>query len=239
MISVFRASALLFCLGVAATTASAMPDQSTPPQQITIVDTATGHTANGYTGTFTASGLVCPSGTWADNETTVAISTEHTCGDGSGVFESKLYASVGMWTLTGGTGRYATLRGHGPQCQLDEGPPVVRTCQLLAAFDDVASSATITRFTASSSAHRHAYLVKISFVAKDDVAGNTVAFKLVVRAGSRSLARRGTTSGQTESFALVLKAPKAARQLTMTLTLVDPVGNTRTIVRRERLPGRR
>jgi hypothetical protein len=69
--------------------------------------------------------------------------------------------------------------------------------------------------------------------------GNAVAFRLSIRVGARTLARRtGTTTGEAKSFGLRVKPPRAARRLTLTLTLVDPVGNTRTIRRARRLPHR-
>jgi len=212
---------------------------STAPAQFTVVDTVTGSGENGYTGTFTSSGLICPSGTWKDTESTGGINTEHACPDGSGVIDSILRTGVGVWYFTGGTGRYTTLRGGG-NCRVSEGPPIVRTCQFLAAFDDVAPSATLTRLAVSPTSSMHRHTVHTSFTARDDVAGNAVHYKLIIRAGSKTLARRtGTTTGEAKSFALKLKAPRAARELTLALTLADPVGNTRTIRRTRRLPNRR
>jgi hypothetical protein len=215
--------------------------QSTAPLQITVVETVTGHSTRGSTGPFTAWGLVCASGTFEDTETPVSISTVHTCLDGSGTFDSFHRTSTGVqsWTFTGGTGAYAALRGNG-SCQVAGGPPIVRTCQFLAAYDDVAPSATIERFSVSPAAGRRTYTVRTTFMAQDDVAGNAVDFKLSVRAGSKTLARKtGTTSGAAESFRLKVKTPKAARKLTLALTLADPVGNTRTVHRTKRLPRRR
>jgi hypothetical protein len=222
------------------TFASSRTPLSSAPQQITIVDTATGQTSNGDTGTFTASGLTCPSGTFADTNTVgIKLVTKHTCGDASGAFDSFLRA-VGpqTWRFAGGTSAYSTLRGHG-QCQIAEGPPITRTCRFLAAFDDVAPTGTVSKFTVSRAPGKRAYAVHTSFTAHDDVAGNAVAFKLRLRVGSRTLATRsGTTIGEAKSFVLKVKAPKSGRQLTLMLTLTDPVGNTRTIKRTRRLPHR-
>jgi hypothetical protein len=181
--------------------------QSTAPLQITAVD----QSGAGSTGTFTASGLVCPSGTFEDTETPVSIATVHTCGDGSGTVDSFHRTSTGVqvWTFTGGTGPYNTLHGR-RECELSGGPPVVRSCQFLAAFDDVAPTATVTRFAISPASRKHTYKVYTSFGAHDDVAGNVVGFKLSIRAGSRTLAKRtGTTSSEAKSFVLEVKAPKA------------------------------
>jgi hypothetical protein len=214
--------------------------QSTVPVQFTVVDTVTGRTSRGSIGTFTASGLVCPSGTFADVEATIGINTERTCDDGSGAFDSNVRPGRGAnpWLLTpGGTGRYTSLRGRG-DCLVSSGPPIVRTCQFLGAFDDVAPSATVSRFTVSP-ASKHMYAVRTSFTARDDVMGNAVLFRLSIRAGARALAKRtGTTTGEAKSFGLRVKPPRAARRLTLTLSLVDPVGNTRTIRRTRQLPHR-
>ena len=214
--------------------------QSTAPVQFTVVDTVTGRSSRGSIGTFSASGLVCPSGTFADVEATIGINTEHTCGDGSGVFDSNIRPGRGgnPWLLTpGGTGRYSSLRGRG-DCLVSFGPPIVRTCQFLGAFDDVAPSATVSRFTVSP-ARKHTYTVRTSFTARDDVMGNAASFRLSIRAGGTTLATRtGRTTGEARSFVLRLKPPKAVRQLTLALRLVDPVGNTRTIRRTRRLPHR-
>jgi len=112
----------------------------------------------------------------------------------------------------------------------------VRTCQFLGAFDDVAPSATVSRFTVSP-AREHTYAVRTSFTARDDVTSNAVVFKLSIRTGATTLAKRaGITTGEARSFVLKVKPSKAARQLMLDLRLVDPVGNTRTIRRTRRLP---
>jgi hypothetical protein len=220
--------AALLCFGV--TGASAEGIQSTAPQQITIADTVTAQTSSGNSGTFTASGLVCPTGTFTGVESPVSDATTRTCDDGSGAFVAKGFASQGgLYTISDGTGSYANLRGRG-QCHVDFGPPIVRTCQFLAAFDNVAPSAAIARLTATRVPH--GYRVKTSFTSSDDVPANQVSYKLSVAAGSRVLAaRHGMVSGQSKAFALTVKPPKSARKLTVILKVTDPVGNTRTIRR--------
>jgi hypothetical protein len=219
---------VLLCFGV--TGASAKGMQSTAPEQITIVDTVTGQADRGKTGKLTASALVCPTGTFADVETPIAIQSTQTCGDGSGEFALQGYASQGgLYTIDDGTGRYANLRGRG-RCDVAFGPPIVRTCQFLAAFDDVAPSARITRFAATRVPH--AYRVKASFTSVDDVPANEVSYKLTVAAGSHVLAaRHGAVSGRAKAFVLAVKPPKSARKLILTLRVTDPVGNIRTIRR--------
>ncbi|MDX6505363.1 MAG: hypothetical protein QOG06_7 [Gaiellaceae bacterium] len=215
--------------------------ESSAPMQITVVDTVTAQTSGGLQGTFTASGLVCPAGTFTETETGFAGSAVHTCADGSGTFDSSHRSAVGAdkWTLNGGTDRYVTLRGGGP-CELQtlaDGTRV-RTCHQLAAFDNVAPSASITRLTVSAAPHKR-FTVRASFAAADDVAGNPVTFKVVLAVGSRALAiKRGTTTGGRRSFVVRIKAPAAARKLTMTVAVADPVGNAHTIRRVARIPRR-
>jgi hypothetical protein len=214
--------AALLCVGV--TGASAEGVQSTAPEQITIVDTVTGQSSRGRTGTFRASALVCPTGAFADVENPIAISSTQTCDDGSGEFVVHEYASQGgLYTLENGTGRYASLRGRG-RCDVDFGPPIVRTCQFLAAFDDVAPSAAITRLSAVGGPH--AYRVKTSVTSADDVPANAVSYKLTVAADGRVLAtRHGTVSGQAKAFVLTVKPRTSASKLTVALRVSDPVGN--------------
>ena len=81
-------------------------------------------------GTFTAeSDLLCPYGTTTDttsvagNGRTLTFHNLKTfvCADGSGMFTLRIQASVkpcsatdsGVWSVAGGTGRYADLRGTG------------------------------------------------------------------------------------------------------------------------------
>ncbi len=84
--------------------------------------------------TFTASGELCPSGSFTDDVRTFAagqgndqavllISTVYTCDDGSGSFYALKHVRLrfteggstnsGPIELLGGTGRYAALDGHG------------------------------------------------------------------------------------------------------------------------------
>lgn len=238
LLSVALAGTLVVLPGLASGASSphgTVAAKSTPPVQITIVDTITGRTNRGSIGTFTASGLVCPSGSWADVEATIGIITEHTCSDGSGAFDSDLRARM---IFESGTGSYASLRGAGV-CSLTTRPDGtgIRTCQLLAAFDGVAPSAAVTRFSVMPTGRKSVYRVHTSFIAHDDVLGNAVRFKLRLQAGSHTLvAKKGTTAGEVASYVLTARAPKTARALTLTLTLVDPIGNTRTLRRTKHLP---
>jgi hypothetical protein len=114
---------------------------------------------------------------------------------------------------------------------------IVRTCQFFAAFDNVAPSVKITRLSVSAGGRDSTVKVRLSFVARDDVPENAVRFSLRIRAGSKTLAtRRGSTTRAIRSFAVTGKPPKAARNLTLALTLVDPLANTHSVRRTKRLP---
>jgi hypothetical protein len=85
--------------------------------------------------TFTATGPLCPSGTFEDTVATVAdgqsgqpklnlvITTVYTCDDGSGTFDMLKHVfltfnpdgstNTGPVQILGGTGAYADLTGHG------------------------------------------------------------------------------------------------------------------------------
>ena len=109
-----------------------------PPEPFTITETV--DFSEGGVDTFTATGALCPSGTFEDEvvkeaghpETTgkfnLLIRTVYTCDDGSGSFHAQKHVFItlnedgsltntGPITFHGGTGDYATLSGHG----VDEG----------------------------------------------------------------------------------------------------------------------
>jgi hypothetical protein len=120
-------------LGLLAPIAPAASAQPGPPSPFTIteqLDFAAGHN------TFTATGPLCPSGTFVDDVQVFApphpvpttgpnilIRTVYTCDDGSGTFNALKHVFVsfgaesvtntGPFQLLGGTGAYTTLVGHG------------------------------------------------------------------------------------------------------------------------------
>jgi len=116
-------------VGLGAPTAAAAP-----PEPFTITERV--DFSEGGVDTFTATGALCPSGTFDDQvaaggghpDTTgkfnLLIRTVYTCDDGSGSFYAQKHVFVtlnedgsstntGPITLHGGTGDYATLSGHG------------------------------------------------------------------------------------------------------------------------------
>ncbi len=120
-------------VGVVATVAIAggalvaSPAAATAPEPVQI----TGPIASDGTGTFTAIGPVCPSGTNATlldqvvsrsgKQIQILVVHEFTCDDGSGSFQLSLqvhlvfqpFSDTFTWTVLSGTGAYEKLHGTG------------------------------------------------------------------------------------------------------------------------------
>jgi hypothetical protein len=115
---------------VAAVASNAQADAPVPLQITQQVDFR-----EGGVNTFTATGPLCPSGTFVDephtfgghpdttSQLTILVRTVYTCDDGSGTFNAikHVFATFtdegsvnnGRITLHGGTGAYSQLSGHG------------------------------------------------------------------------------------------------------------------------------
>ncbi|MEK6273743.1 MAG: hypothetical protein AABM30_00220 [Actinomycetota bacterium] len=188
------------------------------------------------TGTFTAAEPLCPSGTFKDIEAAIGLKSVHTCTDGSGTFEFEAIGnSPGSFT-GGGTGRYATLRGSGPcRVTVNDDGTFVRTCNVVADFDNTAPSARIERLRLSRVGR--AVRMQVTFATADNVAENAVSYRLqAVAAGRRLATRAGTTAGGTVRMALTVRPPRRARRVTISLRVADPLGNARTVARSPSLP---
>jgi hypothetical protein len=188
------------------------------------------------TGTFTASPPLCPSGTYRDFGGIIGIKIEHTCADGSGVFNFEAAGKSGFHFGAGSTGRYTTLRGAGgcSVTQNDDGT-FTRPCHALADFDNVAPTGRIGQFRIARSGR--ADTVRITFETSDNVDGNAVAYKLSATASGRELAHRsGSTAGGATKVTFRVKPPKRSRRLNASLHVSDPLGNSRTVVRSVRIP---
>lgn len=115
-------------MGLAVLTPAAHASALTPFTITESVDFAGGHN------TFTATGPLCPSGTFSDDVRVVTsggrsggfnvlVRTVYTCADGSGDFYAQKnifvtftdtgFTNTGPINLSGGTGRYTSLSGHG------------------------------------------------------------------------------------------------------------------------------
>jgi hypothetical protein len=123
------------CVAAGALVASGAPTAAAaPPEPFTITETV--DFSEGGVNTFTATGALCPSGTFEDTVETVAghpdttgkfnllIRTVYTCDDGSGSFYAQKHVFItitgddsstntGPITFHGGTGDYTSLSGHG------------------------------------------------------------------------------------------------------------------------------
>jgi hypothetical protein len=64
------------------------------------------------------------------------------------------------------------------------------------------------------------------------VAGNAVSYKVSVSAAGHELGHKaGTTPGGTVRASVRGRLPKSARRLTVSVRVVDPLRNARTVVR--------
>jgi len=123
LVAVAGAVALLAPLGAAASAQAASQVPFTINEQITLGP-------NGpILETFTATGPLCPSGTFADTvqaigKSTLIVRSVYTCDDGSGTFNAvkelvstpgpdDTATSTGPIQLLGGTGAFTDLIGHG------------------------------------------------------------------------------------------------------------------------------
>ena len=133
-------------LAVAALGLFALVGVAAPAQAATQVPFTITEQVNFATGvnTFTATGPLCPSGTFVDTVVTLAggqsgqpkanllITTVYTCDDGSGTFDMLKHVfiafneegstSTGPVQILGGTGAYAGLIGHGVDNGTSTGP---------------------------------------------------------------------------------------------------------------------
>jgi hypothetical protein len=189
----------------------------------------------GSEGTFTAAAPLCSSGTFKDVGGTIGIKTEHTCADGSGTFDVEASGVGAPHFGAGGTGRYASLRGKA-SCsivQSDDGS-FTRSCQALADFDSTAPTVAVKSLDILLAGRR--FQLQAAFLTRDNVAENAVRYRVSVLAAGRALGHAaGTTPGGTVRVSLRGRLPKRARRLTVSVRVVDPLGNARTVTRSARI----
>ena len=205
-------------------------------------------------GTFAASGLLCPAGAAADVThefpfPEVAVRS-FTCGDGSGSVSFRIGSFTaeeaadggGTWSIVGGTGRYAALRGKGTWTtvgvDLDrpEWPSVRTRLTGIAAFDTQAPRIAVRRSTVTGKSG--ARVLRFSFTAPDDVAANAVSYRITTLAGLQVLAEReGTTAaGRVVALTAPIHPANGTRRVTVVVTVADPLGNERRLARLIALP---
>lgn len=186
--------------------------------------------------TFTAAPPLCPFGSVRDVGGITGIKMQHTCADGSGTFEFEVLGTGSFHFNTAGTGRYVTLRGKG-SCSLthnDDGS-FARSCHALADFDSTAPTVAFKSldFTLFG---RHGFNLQAAFTTADNVAGNAVKYRLSVTAAGHALGHAtGTTPGRTVRASVRGKIPKRVRRLNVSVRVVDPLGNARTVTRSARI----
>jgi hypothetical protein len=203
------------------------------PGQMTWIDS--GQRSGGMI-TFTAASPLCPSGTVRDIGGTTGIKMEHTCADGSGTFEFEVVGTGRFHFSAAGTGRYSTLRGTG-SCsvtQNDDGT-FTRSCHALADFDSTAPTVAFKALHVLLAGRR--FNLQAAFRTTDNVAGNAVKYRVSVTAAGHALGHTtGTTPGGTVRVSVGGRLPKRAHRLTVSLRVVDPLGNARTVTRSGRIP---
>ena len=202
------------------------------PSQVVWTDTGL---SNGGPITFRAASPLCPSGTVRDVGGITGIKMQHTCADGSGTFEFEVIGTGHFHFNAAGTGRYASLRGSGSCSVTQNGDGTfTRSCHALADFDDTPPSATIK--TIDVLLARRGFNLQAAFGTTDNVAGNTVKYRFSVTAAGHALGHAaGTTAGGSVRVSVRGRLPKRARRITVSLRVVDPLGNARTVSRSYRI----
>jgi hypothetical protein len=179
-------------------------------------------------------------------------------------------SGAGEWTIVEGSGRYAGLRGKGTHSVelLDGDPEAFLTIPFGATFqgsvdaDAVAPSLAFTSASATKLRRPQvarpadsigpvvgasgAYAIHVALSLRDDVEGNTVAYRLRVTEGPEHprdrrrielASKEGrTASGSVSTTLRVFPSSKRVRSVKLRLSGSDPVGNEVSLVRSLKLP---
>jgi hypothetical protein len=211
-------------------------------------------------GTFTSDAPFCESGT-ADYRERARdpVLRRYTCSDGSGSLTLGMtnplaaYNGIGQgeWTIVEGSGRYARLRGKGSytgevleQDIEHDGATIAfrTTSQGFVTADAVAPSLAFTRASATKERGTPgAYSIRVALSLRDDVEGNTVAYRLIVRQTRAHrvvelATKEGSTASGSVSTTLRVVPGKRVRSVQLLLSGSDPVGNEVSIGRSLKLP---
>jgi hypothetical protein len=227
----------------------------TTPVQLTIVQH--GHFPIPPRGTFESGSPFCSSGTWQDSDandrivgTKVYFDRIHTCDDGSGTivvssttfdhFHNQGSSWTGSGKIVSGTGKYVHLRGLGTISGVEHDQTnFTDTWQGRAGFDDVAPSAAIRKVSVRARRKpKGAFMLTARFTSRDNVPENVVSYELALSAAGKPLAsRKGRVSTGAASVTFsVVKPPKTARRLQLSLTVSDELDNHRTTGKAVALP---
>jgi hypothetical protein len=203
------------------------------PGQITWIDS--GQRSGGMI-TFTAASPLCPSGTVRDIGGTTGIKMEHTCADGSGTFEFEVVGTGRFHFSAAGTGRYSTLRGTG-SCSVTQNDDGTFTRIATRSLTSTALPRLSPSRPWTSYSQGVGSISRPRYWTTDNVAGNAVKYRVSVTAAGHALGHTtGTTPGGTVRVSVAGRLPKRAHRLTVSLRVVDPLGNARTVTRSGRIP---
>jgi len=199
-------------------------------------------------GTFTSSAPFCESGTAAHAPHAGEYRELYTCSDGSGSLTFR-FMPPGDWMIAGGSGGYASLRGKGKYSVENLGLGDFATWEFrskLQGLVDADAVAPTLAFTSARATKQRrtpgAYVIRVAILLRDDIDGNTVAYKLKV---TQTRAHRpielatkeGTTASGSVSTTLRVVPGKRVRSVQLLLSGSDPVGNEVSIARSLKLPG--
>jgi hypothetical protein len=215
-----------------------------------------------HVGTFTSTGPFCESGSAVDVEVvdvggSVRAIREFTCADGGGSLTLAVDRAIQehaapfttTWSVVGGSGRYAGLRGTGTLrgtllggSNTDPASVRFRTTSVGFVGDD--RIAPMIGFASARAVKLRkpadAYSLRLALTIRDDVEGNPVGFTVVVRGRGAELSRRlgSTVSGSISMTLRVRTASPKLRALRIEVTAVDPFGNRSSASRLVSLGGR-
>jgi hypothetical protein len=230
----------------ALTVAAAIPASATPTTVTFHLDGIHPADKDAHQGAFTAPSPLCSSGTWQGNGQNSRV---FTCADDSGTFTARFNGELehtsgasGPWSIIGGTGAYATLRGTGT-AHIDSstgptGDPITfsDTWTGRVDFDTVPPSGSIT---AAKVVRPHAphglWTVQAAFTARDNVAENAVRFRATAQAGVYFAERRGSLVAGSRKMRFAFRPGRRVRSLKLRIELSDPWENQSILRRTVRL----
>ncbi len=195
-------------------------------------------------GAFTAKAPFCESGSAVDLDLGVR---RFVCADGSGsiTLEAPFGAIAGDWRILEGTGQYAALRGRGTSWEemLSDDPwfgEFRSTYQGLVDADAVAPTIGLAAKAFKVKGKKGVYTIPVALEIRDDVEGNSVAYKVAVTresgAGPWLASKSGEGIGDITFELRVRRTNEPVRAVRIRTTAMDPVGNESTLDIRVKLP---
>jgi hypothetical protein len=213
-----------------------------------------------HVGTFTSGAPFCESGTaeddgWAKRQRTSETSVLRVfeCANGSGSLglwitsmPAEHRGAGSEWRIDYASGRYADLRGKGTSSEQRLGgnpdDPATITLKGFAGADALAPSVAFTSAIPTKVRRpAGAYSIRVAFSTRDDVEGNTVAYRLrVTQTRLHRLielgGKEGATASGSASTTLRVVPGKRAGRVQLLLTASDPLGNEASIALSLKLP---